>query len=152
MGGKRRIQTEPWRCCFYDWDDNGIGDNRGSSDHVGVVDHVSGNTITIIEGNKSNAVGTREIQVNGKYIRGYGLPNYASKATSASHTEKPATLKHKAGDIVKFTGSTHYKSSDASSGVSCKAGTAKITAVFERASIRITLLPKKAAALRFMAG
>lgn len=105
-------RPSPGDVVFYDWDDNGIGDNRGSSDHVGVVDHVSGNTITIIEGNKSNAVGTREIQVNGKYIRGYGLPNYASKATSESHTEKPATLKHKAGDIVKFTGSTHYKSSE----------------------------------------
>lgn len=136
-------RPSPGDVVFYDWDDNGIGDNRGSSDHVGVVDHVSGNTITIIEGNKSNAVGTREIQVNGKYIRGYGLPNYASKATSASHTEKPATLKHKAGDIVKFTGSTHYKSSDASSGVSCKAGTAKITAVFEKGKHPYHLIAEK---------
>lgn len=136
-------RPSPGDVVFYDWDDNGIGDNRGSSDHVGVVDHVSGNTITIIEGNKSNAVGTREIQVNGKYIRGYGLPNYASKATSESHTEKPATLKHKAGDIVKFTGSTHYKSSDASSGVSCKAGTAKITAVFEKGKHPYHLIAEK---------
>lgn len=136
-------RPSPGDVVFYDWDDNGIGDNRGSSDHVGVVDHVSGNTITIIEGNKSNAVGTREIQVNGKYIRGYGLPNYASKATSENHTEKPATLKHKAGDIVKFTGSTHYKSSDASSGVSCKAGTAKITAVFEKGKHPYHLIAEK---------
>ena len=71
------------------------------------------------------------------------MPNYASKATSESHTEKPATLKHKAGDIVKFTGSTHYKSSDASSGVSCKAGTAKITAVFEKGKHPYHLIAEK---------
>ena len=74
-------RPSPGDVVFYDWDDNGIGDNRGSSDHVGVVEAVNGNMITVIEGNKSNAVGRRTIAVNGKYIRGYGLPNYASKAT-----------------------------------------------------------------------
>ena len=67
---------------FYDWDDNGIGDNHGSSDHVGVIVYVSSSTIRVIEGNKNNAVGYRSIAVNGKYIRGYGLPDYASKADS----------------------------------------------------------------------
>lgn len=66
---------------FYDWNDSGKGDNTGWSDHVGVVTNVSGNTITVVEGNKNNAVGTRTIQVNARYIRGYGIPNYASKAT-----------------------------------------------------------------------
>ena len=40
-----------------------------------------GKTITVIEGNKSDAVGYREIAVNGRYIRGFGLPDYAGKAT-----------------------------------------------------------------------
>ena len=61
---------------FYDWDDAGNGDCVGNPEHVGMVEKVVGNTITVIEGNKSNAVGRRIIQVNGKYIRGYGLPNY----------------------------------------------------------------------------
>lgn len=76
---------------FYDWEDNGSGDNRGASDHVGIVTGISGNTITVTEGNKSDSVSNRQIQVNGRYIRGYGLPNYASKATSGSTESQPDT-------------------------------------------------------------
>lgn len=69
---------------FYDWQDGGTGDNRGSSDHVGIVEKVSGNTITVIEGNKSNAVGRRTLQVNGRYIRGYGIPKYDTAAAGGA--------------------------------------------------------------------
>ena len=69
---------------FYDWSDSGVGDNTAAPDHVGLVCGVSGNTITVIEGNKNDAVGYRNLSVNGRYIRGYGLPNYASKATGGS--------------------------------------------------------------------
>lgn len=50
--------------------------------HVGVVVSVSGNTIKVIEGNKSEAVAYRNIQVGHKYIRGYCVPDYKSKATT----------------------------------------------------------------------
>lgn len=66
---------------FYDWDDSGAGDCTGSADHVGIVEKVSGQTITVIEGNYSNSVKRRNIAVNGRYIRGYGVPKYSSKAT-----------------------------------------------------------------------
>lgn len=69
---------------FYDWDDNGAGDCTGSADHVGIVEKVSGQTITVIEGNYSNSVKRRNISVNGRYIRGYGVPKYSSKATGGS--------------------------------------------------------------------
>ena len=61
---------------FYDWNDSGAGDNQGSADHVGIVEKVSGNTITVIEGNYNNAVARRNIAVNARYIRGYGVPKY----------------------------------------------------------------------------
>ena len=61
---------------FYDWNDTGSGDNVGNSDHVGIVEKVEGSTITVIEGNINNSVGRRKIAVNGKYIRGYGIPKY----------------------------------------------------------------------------
>ena len=61
---------------FYDWDDDGKGDNTGWADHVGVVEAVSGTTITVIEGNISHKVGRRKIQVNAKNIRGYAVPRY----------------------------------------------------------------------------
>lgn len=69
---------------MYDWQDSGAGDNVGTADHVGIVCSVDGNQITVIEGNKSNAVGYRTIQINGRYIRGYCLPDFASKADGAA--------------------------------------------------------------------
>lgn len=64
---------------FYDWDDNGKGDNTGSSDHVGIVEKVEGKVITVIEGNCSDSVKRRTIKVNGRYIRGYGIPKYGTE-------------------------------------------------------------------------
>ena len=66
---------------FYDWQDNGIGDNKGSSDHVGIVEKVSGGQIHVIEGNKGQAVARRYLKINGKFIRGYGVPKYDKEAT-----------------------------------------------------------------------
>lgn len=73
---------------FYDWDDSGKGDNTGWSDHVGIVEKVSGNTITVIEGNYNNAVKRRNITVNAKYIRGYGVPKYEAETVAPV---KPST-------------------------------------------------------------
>lgn len=67
---------------MYDWQDTGAGDNTGAPDHVGIVEKVVGNIITIIEGNKGEAVARRTMAVNSRYIRGYCLPDYASKAES----------------------------------------------------------------------
>lgn len=65
---------------YYDFDDNGVGDNKGVSDHVGIVVSVSGNNIKVIEGNKNDSVSYRTIAVNAKYIRGFGCPSFTSKA------------------------------------------------------------------------
>lgn len=61
---------------FYHWKDTGAGDTTGRANHVGIVENVVGSTITVIEGNKGEAVARRKIAVNGKYIRGYGVPKY----------------------------------------------------------------------------
>lgn len=65
---------------LYDWQDSGVGDNTGGSDHVGIVFSISGNKIKTIEGNRSNTVGYGTVTVNGRYIRGYIIPNYAKYA------------------------------------------------------------------------
>lgn len=70
---------------FYDWQDSGIGDNKGWPDHVGIVVSSKDGNICAIEGNKDDAVGYRIISVNAKGIRGYGLPDYVSK----SHVSSP---------------------------------------------------------------
>lgn len=66
---------------FYDWNDTGTGDCTGWPEHVGIV-ILCDNVIKVIEGNKSDAVGYRELPVNGRYIRGYGVPDYGAKAVS----------------------------------------------------------------------
>ena len=75
-------RPKPGDVIFYDWQDNGCGDNMGSSDHVGTVISVSGNVINIIEGNCGKAVQWTAREINGRYIRGYGLPDYAAAANS----------------------------------------------------------------------
>lgn len=94
-------KPQPGDIIFYDWDDRGSGDNKGSSDHVGIVEKVSGNTITVIEGNYSRSVKRRTVTVNGKYIRGYGVPKYdaAPVKTSSSYT-----LKQFVKDVQKACG------------------------------------------------
>ena len=62
---------------FYDWQDtDGDTDNTGSPDHVGYVEFVQGGKIVTIEGNYNDAVQRRVLDINGKYIRGFGTPHY----------------------------------------------------------------------------
>lgn len=83
---------KPGDIIMYDWDDNGKGDNTGSPDHVGIVEKVVNTKITVIEGNYSNAVKRRYLEVNGKYIRGYIVPKYDAEPKKTS-TKKPAVKK-----------------------------------------------------------
>lgn len=70
--------------CMYAWSDDGKGECTSGADHVGIVTKVSGTTFWVTEGNYSDSVKTRTMQVNGRYIRGFGLPDYAGKATGAA--------------------------------------------------------------------
>lgn len=84
---------------FYDWDDNGIGDNRGYSDHVGIVEEVSGNNITVIEGNYCDSVKRRTIVVNARYIRGFATPKYDEASVSP---------KLNIGDVITLKEDKYY--------------------------------------------
>ena len=93
-------RPSPGDVILYDWKDSGAGDNKGAPDHVGIVEKVSGSAITVIEGNKGEAVARRTIAVNGRYIRGYCLPDYASKAgkpVDSELREAKETIRKKAG-------------------------------------------------------
>ena len=89
----------PGDVIMYAWGDSGAGDCTSGASHVGVVVFCDGKTITVIEGNKENAVGYREIAVNGRYIRGFGLPDYASKADKTD-TPAPAPQPEPAKGVV----------------------------------------------------
>ena len=82
---------QPGDVIMYDWEDSGRGDNTGAPNHVGIVVSLNGTSLTIIEGNKGQAVAYRAMTVNGKYIRGYCLPDYASKAGTTE--VKPTSIK-----------------------------------------------------------
>lgn len=95
-----KVDPEPGDIIFYDWQDNGVGDNIGWSDHVGIVEKVSGRNITVIEGNKGEEVGRRVLPINSRYIRGYGVPKY-----DAEPKAKPKkTVEQVAQEIVKGIG------------------------------------------------
>ncbi len=87
----------PGDILFYDWQDSGKGDNTGSPDHVGIVENVSNGKITIIEGNKGEAVSRRYLQINDRYIRGYGLPKYITTTNKELTTEE---LDQMARDVI----------------------------------------------------
>lgn len=80
---------QPGDILMYDWDDAGAGENRNGPEHVGIVVKLDGMTMTIIEGNYKNAVTRRTVQVNGRYIRGYCVPKYASKAVDKPAVAEP---------------------------------------------------------------
>ena len=88
---------------FYDWDDTGKGDNKGWPEHVGVVEKVDGDKITVIEGNISDAVGRRIMSVNGRFIRGYGIPKFTDDVIEA-----PVTKEIKKGSKVKVLKAVQY--------------------------------------------
>ena len=85
---------------FYDWDDTGAGDCTGWPELVGIVVSVFGDVIKVIEGNKDDAVGYREIKVNGRYIRGYGVPDYGAKTV----IKKPESVTGKPENVTDSTG------------------------------------------------
>lgn len=72
---------------FYDWDDSGKGDDVGTPDHVGLVVDIFASSFNVIEGNYSDAVKIRTLQRNGRYLRGFGLPDYAAAARDAGSDE-----------------------------------------------------------------
>lgn len=81
------ITPAPGTILFYDWEDDGRGDNKGQANHVGIVEKVADGKITVIEGNYSDSIKRRTLNVNGKYIRGYGVPKYDTEKKTETKTE-----------------------------------------------------------------
>ncbi len=97
---------KPGDVIFYDWDDGkdfAVTDNSGSPEHVGIVVSVSGGVVAVVEGNKGGAVGVRYVKVNGRYIRGFGLPDYAKLATpEAKPAPKPKCPYPEPKELIKI--------------------------------------------------
>ena len=132
---------------MYDWQDNGVGDNVGSADHVGLVTAINGTNLTVIEGNKNEAVAYRSININGKYIRGYCLPDYASKADKAVETISTSTYSKEVfiRDVQKAFGITV----DGLAGPETINSTITLSAVLNRKHEVIRAVQRRLAALGY---
>lgn len=76
------VRPEPGYIVLYNWKQFSQP-NDGYSNHIGVVESVQGNTFTVIEGNKGNAVSRRTIPIGWGYIRGFATPRYEAERKQA---------------------------------------------------------------------
>lgn len=95
------IRPEPGYVIVYNWGDL-TQPNDGYSDHIGYVESVSGNIITVIEGNKNVSVERRNIPVGWGYIRGYAKPKYDNSSSKPNPPQQPSkTITEIAEDVIK---------------------------------------------------
>ena len=73
---------------FYDWQDSGKGDDKGSADHVGIVESVNmdAKTFVVIEGNYRKSVKRRYLKFNAKCLRGFARPKYKKEKIGVKKT------------------------------------------------------------------
>lgn len=80
---------KPGDIVYYNWDDSAYDfeftDNKLWADHTGIIistgetnPDLEDDEILVIEGNKNDCVEYRTIYKNGRFIRGYGIPDYAN--------------------------------------------------------------------------
>lgn len=86
---------KPGDAVLYDWQDNGIGDNIGEPDHIGVVETCNKDSgyFVIIEGNYQDAVKRRTMSINGRYIRGFITPKYTNDINLSVESDSPKDMK-----------------------------------------------------------
>lgn len=127
---------KPGDAICYDWDDSGSGDNLGYPDHVGIVISVSGSSFVVLEGNiNGGKVGRRNMQVNGRYIRGFICPDFAAIAAEISGTAPssptPKTITEIAMEVLenKWGSGDERKAALTAAGYDYDAVQAAVTAI-----------------------
>lgn len=97
----------PGDAVLYDWQDNGVGDNTGNPDHVGIVISVSGSSFVVMEGNYDDAVKRRTMAINGRYIRGFVVPKFEDNTVKPEEEHATTEVKPSYGS-QKATSSTVF--------------------------------------------
>lgn len=109
-------------------------DSDGDIVHTGLVVDVKDKYVYTVEGNTSSASGgvanggcvrNKKYAISYSRIAGYGRPAYDKETVTKTETKTVEV-----GDIVTFTGNTHYSNANAKKGKSCKPGKAKVTATY----------------------
>lgn len=93
---------KPADAVIYDWQDNGVGDNKGNPDHIGTVIEVyeDAGYMVVEEGNYGEAVKKRTISLNGKFIRGFITPKYTDNTVSAPKQEAGKSVDTIAREVI----------------------------------------------------
>ena len=83
---------------FYCWNDRkdyALTDCTGAPNHTGIVTACDGQKITVFEGNKgkTHECAYRIIPVNGRYIRGFGIPAYPAEKRTLVRGDKGEEVK-----------------------------------------------------------
>ena len=94
---------------FYHWADGAdfvATDCTGAPNHTGIVTMTGGGYFVVFEGNKGSAheCGYRTLEVNGRYIRGFGCPQYPVKIVL-----RRGALCASVGKLQEFLNSCGYK-------------------------------------------
>ncbi len=95
---------------FYCWNDKkdyALTDCTGAPNHTGIVTACDGKTFTVFEGNKGNRheCAYRIIPVNGRYIRGFGCPQYPAEKRTLVRGDKDAAV----GRLQEFLNACGYE-------------------------------------------
>ncbi len=130
--GYERSQT-PALGAIACWSKGAVGNEADGAGHVAVVERIepNGDIVTSNSAYGGSRFYTKTYEKRNGYnsgalkFQGFILPPVKIKETAAS---KPAT-EFKVGDIVDFTGTTHYTGSTGTRGTACKSGKAKITRI-----------------------
>lgn len=95
---------------FYHWNDRkdyALTDCTGAPNHTGIVTACDGKTFTVFEGNKGkeHKCAYRILPVNGRYIRGFGVPKYPADKTALVRGDKGAAV----GKLQEFLNACGYE-------------------------------------------
>lgn len=135
--GYKRSQT-PALGAIACWSKGAVGNEADGAGHVAVVEQIlpNGDIVTSNSAYGGSRFYVKTYEKKNGYnsgalkFQGFILPPVqikSSTVTSASDTGSSEAFK--VGDIVNFTGSTHYTSSTGARGTACKPGKAKITRI-----------------------
>ena len=66
----------------------------GAPNHTGIVTRVVGSCVNVFEGNKGSKheCGYRTLEINGRYIRGFGIPAYFAEKRTLVRGDKDAAV------------------------------------------------------------
>ncbi|MCM1164526.1 MAG: CHAP domain-containing protein, partial [Ruminococcus sp.] len=139
--GYKRSQT-PELGAVACWSKGAVGSEADGAGHVAVVERIEANG-DIVTSNSAYGGSRFYTQVYkksagynfGAYkFQGFILPVKIKNVTVTSAANSGSSAAFKVGDIVNFTGTTHYASSTGTRGTACKSGRAKITRISANAA------------------